>query len=279
MKNQMLAASLTAAVIAIANMGCESKFNESSPDGVPQQGTSLTERLQQKIRVDERISELNAKATRLKRIVSLVQQVRGARAGQETYTPLDLLIDLNKELKQEIPNEKSKKLVRYGKILLPDAISAECREIETLLETDDIKFEDEVVGERLTYSFKACGTHDKYLPAFEAEFAMGQTRLRMINSTLNGILRATLLADNQLMSTCTFEGAGKDPIGKVTCKNIKTDVSASEQLIVKNLTYTSTGPVRLEANAELYENQILKALMSGVIFSNGQVQFNLEAVK
>ena len=267
-------------------VGCDSKFKESSPSAVNVQGTSLTEKLGEKARMDARMNEVDVKVKKAKKILELFRKAHKASVKEDTYTPLDFFIDANNELRAKMPEDREKRLIRQAQFKVPvKSFTEECKLVETLLESSPLDDESQVpglnkgfAGERLTYSFKTCGTNSQFLPAIEANWVGNSLEIRLINKNLETILKEMLSTDKNINSSCKFVDGEKAVINSINCKDMKVKLSVSEFAFIRELDYQTKGPTRLHAVGDLFENDVLKAVTEITITSNGSVKLDTKKV-
>lgn len=272
-----------ASLLAVSISGCESRFVESSPASVKIEGLPLSERLSQKGHVDSRIEEIQKGAEKAKRIIEMFKEIQNPSNKEDVYTPIDFLLDVNKELKSRIPENKIGKLVRRGKIVVPvQGLSEDCKIVETLLESsviyDDTMTEKSAIGERLTYSLKTCGSEGEYLSAIEANWVADTLEFRLVNKNLENVFRDIFLTDAMENSVCKIKEDEKKIIDFIHCENFKVKLSASEFAFIRTMAFNNSGSVRFESVAEIFENDKKKANSAIKILSNGEVDFKVKKV-
>lgn len=262
--------------------GCDSKVSESNPDRVSISGPSVQERMYRKMKNDNRLADFEKHILRLQRIVNLFKKVQQPKAGEDVYTPIDFLIDMNGELRSKMPDADDKKLVRRGRLNLnrlnlPEA----CKVADTELSSEDIfenseqQNEQTKVGERLTYAIRTCGTDNQFVPIAVAEW-MGDTfDLRIEDRNLTNIFKEILLGDRSLGSSCRFSDGSGRVVDSVRCVNLAIKLSKSETALVTQLNYDSRDTVRMQAEAEILENHKVKARSNIKIFRDGRVELDV----
>ena len=181
------------ALLLFVDVGCKSKFAESAPETVQQQGLSLKERVQQKQQVDSRITEIEEALKKIKNIVELIRKANDT-AFDTYYTAFDLLLDVNTELKTKFPENIEGKKVRYGTLIIPsDIVTSDCKNIATSLVSDDgLDSTGAFVGETLTYGFKSCGS-DKYLDTVQAHWINQELEIKLISQNLETVFELILI--------------------------------------------------------------------------------------
>ncbi|MBL7542951.1 MAG: hypothetical protein JNL11_04000 [Bdellovibrionaceae bacterium] len=277
---------LLSSLFAISTLflGCESKFAESSPDSVKISGLPLEERVQQKAKVDSRIDDIQTAADRTKKIIDMFRKIQDPTNHSEVYTPIDFLIDLNDELKSQIPeNEENEKLARRGKIILPFTnLSDACRSVETLLESDVQKETaagiDTTISDRLVYQLKTCASEGKYLPTIIAMWEGPSVEFRVENKNLESLFGSILQSENLKTSVCRFKKSDKKIIDTFSCENMELRLSNSEAAYIKTMAFDNNGDIRFEATADIFENRNKKAQSFIRAMSNGEVKFQMNKI-
>jgi hypothetical protein len=255
-------------------MGCQSRFEESSPASVKMKGLPLAERLSQKEKIDARISEVQRVAEKIKLFIEMFKKVKKPSTTEDAYTPIDFLIDANKELQTKIPdnqNEKKgrQKLVRRARVIVPvNGLSEDCRVIDTLLESSPI-YEDgtdqsenpdaKPVGERLTYSVRTCGTKEQFLVAMEAEWIGDTLEFRLVNKNLDAIFRNLISEEALKNSVCKVSQGQKKIVETIRCSDFGVRLTQSEAAWFQSMTFSNSGEIRFEASAAIFENGRHKA--------------------
>lgn len=269
-------------VFGLIFVSCKSKFNESSPDSVTLSGIPLEERAKLKEKVDVRIDSIQQGAERTKKIIDMFRKVQDPKNQADVYTPIDFLIDINNEIKNQIPeNGENGKLIRKGKIKLPfTSLTEDCQTVETMLESEVIKKEDggdiKVAGDKLTYHIKTCASNGSYLPTILASWNGRAMQFQVDNSNLTKLFNNILRVENLKTSTCQFKNNDKNIIESMACKNFEIRLSNSEAAHILTMNFDNDGDVRFEASADIFENQNKKAISSIRVLSNGDVQFKVK---
>lgn len=265
--------------LAVFAFGCESKFSESSPDKVAVSGHSLEERIEQKKRVDVKIDEVQKGADKIKKLLDLFKKIQNPTMLANVYTPIDFFIDLNNELREKIPDNGGDRLslTRYGKMTLPlKNLSEECRTVETGLVQETIDGAEEAGG-RLVYSLKTC-RNEKFEDVFAVEWAQSKMNFVIIGKNLQNIF-ADLAQQALQQSSCQITQGDKGILDTISCTNLELRLSVSELAVIKALNFDSTGDVRLEGFADIFENNILKAKSELRILANGERKFEIKKVE
>ncbi len=261
-------------------IGCGSKFSEGSPNSVNVRGYSLKDRTKQKTRIDSRIDEIQNSTKKLKKIIDLLKQTQSPRSGEDVYTPIDFLIDANAELKTKMPEKNENKLVRHGIVILPiGELSERCRRVEVLLESSIIYADEDTkkqaTGDRLTYSIKTCGSDEKFLSVITADWIGSNLDFSVNNKNLSTALNDIVVTDELTNSTCKVQKSDKKILESIHCENFKVKLSTSEYALVNYMNFNNTGDVRFESQADIYENDKMKADVLLKVYSNGTVDFDV----
>ncbi len=269
-------------ISGIVFSGCESKFAESSPESVELKGMPLEKRILEKEKVDSRIDEIQKGADKAKKILEMFRRIQNPSEKGEEYTPFDFLLDVNVELKAKIPENNGEKLVRYGKVVLPiQGLSDECKTIDTFLESgvvNDSQKADLVIGEKLSYSLKTCGSQGQYLEAVVAEWVGNSLEIKIINKNLETILKDLALTEASISSTCKIKQGAKKIIDVISCENFDVKISSNSRAHIKNMTFRNNDDIRFESIADIFENGKLKAFSQIKVNSNGEIKFDLKKV-
>lgn len=274
---------ISSVVILSSIIGCESRFVESSPDSVKISGVPLEERLSQKAKTDTRLNEIQKGIDKAKRILDMVRRIQSPNSRQDVYTPFDFLLDVNIELKSQIPENQEDRLIRRGKLVLPiKALSKDCQKVETLLESEAVfeKSTDETpTGERLIYSLRTCGSEGQYVQAAEAVWSNGTLEFRFFNKNLETLFKGIAFTDFNQNTSCKIIEGEKDIIDKVVCDNVRLDLSDSEYALISKMAFSNSGMIRFEALADIFENNRKKAISSIQVFKDGEVKFDVTKVE
>lgn len=255
----------------LMSLGCESRFVESSPSSVNIQGLSLNERMTQKAAVDARIEEVQRAVETTKHIVETFKKIKNPDTQQDVYTPLDFILEMNRELKARIPENIQHQTLRRTKFQLPiEALSKECQEIEVQLEFNSTADD---AGERLTYALKTCGSGEAYRDIMEVQWVSTGLEFRIINKNLVDVFHDIMPKGSLNNSVCKMENDEKNIMEFFRCENFKVGLSPSEYAFVKNMNLKNSGDVRFEFAADIFENDQKKNTAAIKVFANGKVEF------
>ncbi|NCN40776.1 hypothetical protein GW916_05945 [bacterium] len=271
-------------------VGCESKFVESTPDSIKIEGVSLDERINHKAKMDSRIGEIEEASERLQKIIRLFRKVQDSNSGYGAYTPLDFIIDVNSELKENLPEIKNGRTVRKGTIEVPlKGLSEDCKTISTELESEvvyqksNVSLEDQkAIGEKLTYSFSNCHTQGKFVPVLRVTWIGSTMEFKFEKDNTKSILD-DLIADGLFSdSKCKFEHYDDKILSSVVCEDLKANLSQTEWALIKTLKFKNSGDLRLYILADIFEGDSLfnkkKATSKVELFADGQVKIDAEKV-
>lgn len=283
--------------------GCESKFVEPKPGKVSSNGLTLSERLNQKAHLDARLSQVEQSAEKIKRVLGLLKKVQDPTANDESYTPVDFMLDMNTELKNKIPENSSQGgLVRKGRIILPiKTLSPECQVVDLMLESsapvvnspDDESNEDLAppagptpFNETITYSMRTCNTDGEFLPVLSVVWVATNLTFEMNNEALDILfgspfnnVKRDLIDDIAQKSSCEVNYDRDQILESVRCHEFYVDINKSEWAHVKRLLFKRRGDIRFEAKADIYKEDMKKAEANLQVMADGKVEFNLEKVE
>lgn len=283
MENSKVKLAIFSFAILATSFGCESKFKESSPDAVAVQGRSLDDRIEQKTKIDVRLDEVQKSAEKINSIISMIKKVQAPDINTSVYTPLDFLMDMNNGIKTSLPEKNSESQVRYGKITLPiEALSEECRHVETKMEAISI-YEDAAstkqVGEKLAYSLKTCKSDGKFVQITEAQWLGKELSFNFDTKNLDNIFSDIKLSDLLKNPTCKIKQDNNKIIQDINCQNFNVNLSASERAHVNTMSFHNSGEIRFEAQADILENDVIKATSQIKVLTNGEVKLETKNVK
>jgi len=266
---------LAALAASLAVVGCQSKYEESSPDEVKIAGLPLQTRMDQKSKIDVRIEEIQRAAKKAKTVIEAFRKVQNSESGKDAYTPVDFLIDMGRELQTQLPEgTASGQLIRRASVKIPlSGVSEECRMVGVLLESDTLFDETDggkaVIGEKLTYSIKTCRSQGQYRPVVEAGWRGSNLEFRLINDGLDSIFK-DLLEDLGKNSSCRMLQDQEGALKSVSCENLMISLSQTKRAMIKTLAFYNIGDVRFELSADLFENGVKTAEPLFKVMSDGR---------
>lgn len=244
MKKSVVTGTLFLSIMAL--LACNSKFSEPSPEEVKIDGMKLDDRLAHKAQMDSKIEQIQKSTEKMKRIIEIFRNARSEGVKALGYTPIDLVIDVNAELKKRIPQEYQGKSRRYGTIELPSGlVSEECRTVNTILETQpkvDI----------VTYYLKTCTSGD-YFKVAEVQWQEYGFDINVNNDNL-GRLFADLFKHEVERGSCLVNTDGGSNITSVTCKNIETEMNKYEHVVFTEMGYFLNQEITFSATAVIYNS-------------------------
>lgn len=272
-----------AAIVLIAS-GCESRFAESSPSSVKIEGLPLEERISQKAQVDSRINEIQKGAEKIKKIMDLFKKIQDPKNTNDTYSTVDFILDINQELKEKMPENKDGQLIRRGQITLANqTLSAECRIVDTMLESSTVHSDDGAdsiaIVDRLTYSLKTCASKGKYLPAVTVDWDGPTLEVSLINENLSSIFTDLLVAEVNSASARKLKKNEAKIIDSIACENFGYSLSNNEYAFIKKMNFSNSDDIRFEAYSDIYESLVLKAKSKIKVLANGEVSFDVEKLE
>jgi hypothetical protein len=216
-------------VVAALNVfvACESKFVESSPSAVDQDGSSVQERMKNKTSLDSRINEIDQTASKIKNIVDLFRKIKNPKAGEDNYTPIDFMLELNGKLKEKMPSKCEAPsdetcFFRKSSFEMPiKELSENCRKVDALLESKSMESTETaetiwaaeefwgpqietktVKTDKFTYSLKTCNTDEKYMDVMEVFITEGRVKLEVNNKNLEKLFTQMILSDELKTTNC-----------------------------------------------------------------------------
>lgn len=282
--------------LAATLVACESKFVESAPGQESSLGPSLDERMSRKNELDERTKQIQRSAEKIKNILNMFRKVQSAQAGVDVYTPIDLLIDINKELENKIPeSSKEDTDVRHSKIEIPiDLLSKACRrvDVKTITEYKYVEVANknltgnpaldvpqrEITQYRTTYQMKTCGSDGQFVNIMQSEYDGMKTEFRFFNKNLEGVWDQVIFTDKLEDSACKVEHDTDKILQSIYCKDFYLQLSVSERAHVHKLTFSNTEETRFYTAADIFENGKMKATAKMVVSKDGEVNLDLKKV-
>ncbi len=243
----------------MALLACHSKFSEPSPEEVKMGGMKLDDRFVHKAKMDSRIEQIQESTEKIKRLLEILRRAKNQNPEEVlgAYTPIDLVIDLNNELKKRIPQEYKGKMRRYGKIDLPQGLVSEgCLSIDTILETQAVPGNEEHKVDLITYYLKTCTAAD-YLPIAEVLWEQNSFNLNVKNENLEKLF-VDLFKHEVSRGSCTVNTGDNSNIISVTCRNMETVLNKYEHAIITDMSYFEDREIAFLVNADIYNSQTNK---------------------
>ncbi len=246
------------AILGMAVAGCESKFNEDSPEGVASADIELKARVAANTSLDEKLNQVESSAIKLKNIINLFR--KAGRDDDNSYTPVDFALDLSRELKKGFPLEADGHFTKQGQIILPIAgLSPECQKVDAIFQTIDPSFSSDSnalsISQVGVLSLKSCNSSD-YVDAFEIR--MDGTNLSLIMKPhAFSKLFSDLLPDilSKMTSTCVFGSDKKGITTQVNCSNLALTLNKTENLILDVFNYDIDADISISGSGKIYNKQ------------------------
>lgn len=263
-------------IVVFTFSSCESKFYESSPFSVANDGHSLDDRITQKAEIDISISEIQRGLGKIKSTFDLIKKIQSPSSHDEIYSPPELIFDINKELKSKIPEYIDGKMVRHAQLKVTvEGLNESCRNIEVRMESNTISIELEVgkveTIKRITYFIKTCFSLGKYQELLTAEWKNQELEMKLNNETLGSLFKMIAIEEVQKNSNCRIIQNAQAIIETFSCENVEIILNKNEYAMAKALVFTSSGEIEIELVAELYENKNKKAFLNLKKLSNGKI--------
>ena len=236
--------------------GCGNQTVELAPESITIDGETLRQRLDKKIDSDQRLQEVQKAAERLNRVYALYQTLIGRQ--DHSYSYIDFLVDVSRELETSIPNGIEGKTVRHGRIHIPTfEPNSECRYLETRVETEDI--DSDRIQDYMTFSFKGCNTGNQYLPVVIADWSQNNgLTLNFVDENLSKIFSKDLLESLADQGGCTFQNYEGNILKYMTCEKMAV-ASGTTRIVFDRLVYDNDGEMRVEAQGKIYANNALQS--------------------
>lgn len=253
---------------------CTNNTFEKAPDSISIEGETLQERLEYKIKSDKRLDDIINSADQLKRVYKIYLQL--LKSQDNSYTPMDFIIDLSRQLKMIIPNNQAGQLIRRGQIKVPiENLSLECQIIETQLESFDYN-NDEIV-DSIIYSFKGCGTKDQFLSIIQADWTYNnKMELKFIDQGLKIIFFDGLLTDLNENAVCQFESFESYILNTISCNQLKI-VAGKTSILFHHLLYNNYSSIRLQTEGEIYNKEKIDSWFSIIVPEKGLPEIIFES--
>ena len=280
-------------------IGCDSKVVEESPGTVQFKGESADQKNELKQNMDTKMNSIDMALTRVRNVTNLARMykdgsvLKTVRPRQLTnkstgkiekltydseyflnYTFLDLILDINAELKEEFPQRNGRDIVRTTKIRInSEKLGEDCKDLDVILTSSEAKSEDNqsIIGENLTYAVKTCGTTGEILPIFNISYrnANKSFSFKIMSENTNKILKAALIKSsfaNEGQCDIDFDG---NNISKFFCskilinlgesKSLSSDpiyadgVPVSESILLNHVSFSNSGETKVEIRGNIYE--------------------------
>lgn len=256
---------------------CESRFTDKTPDN---SGPGITfESLRASEDLDERLARIESTTTILSKIVRDFRRIQKAQSGQDMYTQLDFMFDLNKELKGAPAVKEGNQYVKYGRMEMRiPGISPECKMIETKLSTFYSGFNEAGTSDGLSYSVKTCKTNGQFVDVLAMIITPWGSDVRFNNEGIKSAFLNIFEPTVQLNSQCKLQ-IKEGRLESATCENVSARVSASENILFEKFKYSSSDELRFLATGTVTENEKPKYTVFFSIDKQDKPSFRFEAVK
>lgn len=247
---------LVTTVLALGlQMSCRSRNFEKDPEGSGLSTSSLQARINQKAMLDQKLSQINKVADRLKNIYETVKKIQQATDGSQAYTPVDFVLDINSELNDKVPKQSGNAFYRDGKVRLPISALDEAHQTVKIRLTSS----NDLIGGRegARFEVKGAATDEKYLEVFSSYWTENLLTLSFNNDVLSTLFSGYGHGEELKASNCNIETKGNE-VASVTCQDLLFQLSASEVGEILELTYSAEGEADFFAKVKIKQNNILK---------------------
>jgi hypothetical protein len=279
-KSKTVSWTVASMVFVALTAGCESKFSEPSPDSVSVNGPRLDERISQKGQIDVKIDQVQKSVQKIKTILDLFKKIDSSELAN-AYTPLDFMLDANKELQNRLPENLNGQLVRRAQITVDRIGNENCKGIDTLLVTTSIYDDSDpkkVIGQELSYSVKTC-TMTEYAQIVDATVTGSKVNFELINKNIDAVFNLSTLVRGLETQSCKVDQADRNTISTVQCNNLYVSINSMTNANVKTLTYDGHADVQLNMVADLYQHGKLKAKPQIQVLKSGEVKVDINQVE
>lgn len=153
-------------------VGCQSRFGDKDPEGQKSNGFTVEGRLKANEDLDNKLARLEDSAAKIRNLIRAFRRVQTAKQGEDVYTHVDFLLDVNSELKAAPAQAENGKYIRLSKSTLNiKGLSPECQTVETRLETlskggtvEKPIDENGSAIDGLVYSVRTCHSVGQFMP-------------------------------------------------------------------------------------------------------------------
>jgi len=263
-------------VLTFTISSCESKFYESSPEVVKSSGYSIDERLVQKAKIDTNIDEIQNDILKLKDLFDSIIKIQSPRDEISVPTPLNFILEVNKEMKSQIPENNEGHLIRHSHFLLSNSdLTDQCRKIEIRLEsliiTNQSGIENTTPGHRINYLIKTCNSLGQYLNFITVEINTYEVEIKFNNETLNFIYNTSQREVFSKTTSCKILKNNKMNIDTIRCENAIIYLNKREYIDAKSIFFYTKGEVQIEIHSDVYEEKIKKTSFNIQKLTNGKI--------
>lgn len=263
--------------------GCTNKFEDKTPDSDPNNSYIVSDQMNSEASLDTALNRIDESARRIRKLIQSFKKIQSPQYGTDTYTQIDFMLDLNEELKKAPADSNQGGYVREGSINLNlKGLSDECKVIKTRLETLShgkkmtTPWGESVDG--LIYSVQTCNSGNQYMPVAQVTFIGDDSEFTYNNANIAKALQDTLVPSIEAGANCKIKVDSQTIVGHVTCTNLSTRLSESENLIIDNLVYDVDQEKPFVLAAQIYENMVAKAKISFSVDQQGKVGFDVSKI-
>ncbi len=189
------------------------------------------------------------------------------------YSFLDLILDINAEMKEGLPQRNGRDIVRNSKIRInSENLSESCKDIDVVLTSSQNLSEDKqsVIGENLTYAIRSCGTNGETLPIFEVKYKNENKSFafKIFSENNNKILKSALIQSRMIKDgQCEVSFDGNN-INKFFCSNIMINlgksmnlemgeqyagVEVNESIVLNHVLFSNSDETKVEIRGNIYD--------------------------
>lgn len=261
--------SLVIVLAAVLLAACNSKYVETAPSG-REVKADLKEILKQKQMLNTRLGRIDEALFKVKRIVDLAQKSQ----KNSGYTPVDLVLDVNRELSNALPTTADNQETVISETIVEvrsAGVPAECKNVFIRAETTELEEATEKISGKTSYFVKGCGTEGKFIRFFSASLS---EELKLdLKYDLDGFQKIShYLFDSKIKGLpfkCQTNG-GLD-LKKLECENIPFNVSKTETGNIPRLLYERDADPTFVAVADISENGKIKASLTFSVRKDGSI--------
>jgi len=269
----------------LALTACESRFNDKAPATLPKsEGFSAESRLKANDELDAKLAKLESSADKIRKLIRQFRRVQAAKIGEDTYTQLDFMLDVNQELRKSPIENKGGKWIKYGKMKLNiKGLSPECALVESKVETtssilnppDASEESLPEVRDAMVLSIKTCKSPE-FTDIAKFEFTGKKTVLNFNNVNLRKALEETVIPAVTETTSCDIQTDNTDVLGRVSCANLSTKLSATENLLIDTLTYDRFDAIRFLFQGRFMAGEQQKGTIHFAINREGKPELKIE---
>ncbi len=263
--------------------GCQSKFNDKAPDGSgAASGFTLENRMKANEELDRKLAKLEASADKVRKLIKQFRKIQQPTGGQDVYTHLDFMLDMNQQFKNSPVEAKDNKWVKYGKLKLNiKGLTPECAIVDTKVETltsvmGEVQTDDlGQITDGLIYSIKTCKSK-MFTQVVSVDITESRVSLSFNNENLRQSLEDTVLPAIREATKCAIETSQKDVLGRVDCANLSSKISATETLAIDSLIYDRSEDLRLLLKGRFMMGEVQKGTIYFAIGRDGKPDLRVE---